>query len=291
MRVLVTGTRGQLAMSLAAEARRVSGIELLALGRPTLDLETPSGIRSVIAAAAPDLVVNAAAYTAVDKAEADAARAFAINRDGAAAVAHAAATLNVPLIHLSTDYVFDGSKATPYVEADSTAPLNVYGQSKRGGEIAVLAACPSALIFRTSWVFSPFGANFVKTMLRLGSERPALRVVSDQFGNPTSALDIAAAILHIAPELVAAPRMGGIYHLANTGSTSWFGLAQAIFAEGARLGGRVPALEPIPAADYPLPARRPANSRLDTAAFTRRFGLVLRPWREAVAETVRGLAG
>jgi dTDP-4-dehydrorhamnose reductase len=289
MRILVTGKSGQVAMSLAAQARHLNGVELLALGRPTLDLEDPAAARAVIIAAAPDLVVNAAAYTAVDKAEADAARAFAINRDGAQAVAQAAATLHVPLIHLSTDYVFDGAKAAPYVETDSTAPLNVYGHSKREGETAVLAAYPPAFIFRTAWVFSPFGANFVKTMLRLGAERPSLRIVSDQFGNPTSAADIAAAIFEIAPQLVATPGSGGIYHLTNAGSTSWFGLAQAIFAEGARHGGPAPVLEPITTADYPTPARRPANSRLDTAAFGRRFGYAFRPWQEAVAETVRHL--
>lgn len=276
-------------MALAAEAPRASGIELLTLGRPMLDLAAPAAARAAIIAAAPDLVVNAAAYTAVDKAEADAARAFAINRDGAAAVAEAAAALNAPLIHLSTDYVFDGRKAAPYVETDIMAPLNVYGQSKRDGEQAVLAACPSALILRTSWVFSPFGANFVKTMLRLGTERPVLRVVSDQFGNPTSAVDIAAAILNIVPQLAAAPGAGGIYHLTNAGSTSWFGLARAIFAESARLGGPSPVLEPISTAEYPLPARRPPNSRLDTSAFRQRFGRELRPWQDALAETVRRL--
>jgi dTDP-4-dehydrorhamnose reductase len=287
MRILVTGKNGQLAMSLAAQARCLNDIELLALDRSTLDLEQPAAARAAVISAAPDLVVNAAAYTAVDKAETDAARAFAVNRDGAQAIASAAFALNVPLIHLSTDYVFDGAKPTPYVESDPTGPLNVYGRSKRDGERAVLEACPAALIFRTSWVFSPFGTNFVTTMLRIGAERPSLRIVSDQIGNPTGAADIAAAILSIAPQAVVAPGEGGIYHLTNSGSTSWFGVAQAIFAESARHGGPSPALEPIMAADYPAPARRPANSRLDTSAFERRFGHALRPWQEAVTETVR----
>ncbi len=289
MRILVTGSKGQLALSLAAQARHLNGVELLRLGRPVLDLEDPASVSAAIAAAAPDLIVNAAAYTAVDGAEADKARAFAVNRDGAMAVAMAAAALNAPLIHLSTDYVFDGTKPAPYVETDKTAPLNVYGHSKREGEQAVLAAHPAALVLRTSWVFSPYGANFVRTMLRLGAERDSLRIVSDQAGNPTSALDLAAAILNIAPQAMAAPGDGGIFHLTNAGSTSWFELAEAVFAESARHGGPVPALEPITTAEYPTPARRPLNSRLETQAFARRFGLTLRPWQDAVQETVRRL--
>lgn len=292
MRVLVTGSSGQVATALAVQARTRSSIELLALGRPALDLENPDAATSVIMAAAPDLVVNAAAYTAVDRAESDQERAFAINRDGAMAVARAAAALDVPLIHLSTDYVFDGTKASPYLETDEPAPLNVYGRSKRGGEEAVLAAHPSAIIFRTSRVFSESGANFVKTMLRIGAEKRSLRIVSDQFGNPTSAADIADVILSIAPQAATMREVGGIYHLTNAGSTSWFGLAGAVFEESARHGGPSPVLEPIPTADYPTPARRPFNSRLDTSALSRRFGCVLRPWQDAVAETVtRLLAG
>lgn len=289
MRILVTGRSGQLALSLAARARSLGGVELVAAGRPGLDLEDAPGARAAIIAAAPDLVVNAAAFTAVDQAESARARAFAINRDGAAAVASAASHLGIPLVHLSTDYVFDGRKAKPYVESDSTAPLNVYGRSKREGEVAVLDAYPAALILRTSWVFSPFGSNFVKTMLRIGAERPRVRIISDQFGNPTSATDLAGAILAIAPQLVATPGAGGIYHVTNAGSTSWFGLAEVVFAEAARLGVPHPLLEAITTADYPLPAPRPADSRLDTSAFGNRFGHGLRPWQDAVAETVRCL--
>lgn len=289
MRILVTGSKGQLALSLAAQASDLHDVELMSLGRPVLDLEDPASVRAAIAAAAPDLIVNAAAYTAVDRAEADEARAFAVNRDGARAVALAAAAIDAPLIHLSTDYVFDGTKPSPYIETDATSPLNVYGHSKREGEQAVLAAHPAALVLRTSWVFSPYGTNFVKTMLRLGVERDSLRIVSDQTGNPTSALDIAAAILSIAPQAVAAPGDGGIFHLTNAGSTSWFGLAEAVFAESARHGGRAPALEPVATAAYPTPARRPLNSRLETSALAHRFGITLRPWQDAVQETVRRL--
>lgn len=288
MRLLVTGRNGQVATSLAERAATHPGIEVLALGRPELDLESPATVEAAIAAARPDLVVNAAAYTAVDKAESDSGRAFAANRDGAAAAARAAARLGVPVIHLSTDYVYPGDKPSPYVESDATGPSSVYGQSKFEGEQAVMAAHPQALIFRTSWVYSPFGANFVKTMLRIGKDRDVVRVVADQHGNPTSAIDIADAILRLAPGLGSTPA-GGIYHLCGSGSTTWCGLAQAIFAESGKLGGPAPRVEAITTAEYPTPARRPANSRMDTAAFTARFGFALRPWPDAVAETVARL--
>lgn len=288
MRLLVTGRNGQVATSLAERAAAHPGIEVLALGRPELDLENPATVEAAIAAARPDLVVNAAAYTAVDKAESDSGRAFAANRDGAAAAARAAARLGVPVIHLSTDYVYPGDKPSPYVESDATGPSSVYGQSKLEGEQAVMAAHPQALIFRTSWVYSPFGANFVKTMLRIGKDRDVVKVVADQQGNPTSAIDIADAILRLAPGLGSTPA-GGIYHLCGSGSTTWCGLAQAIFAESGKLGGPAPRVEAITTAEYPTPARRPANSRMDTAAFTARFGFALRPWPDAVAETVARL--
>lgn len=288
MRLLVTGRNGQVATSLAERAAAHPGIEVLALGRPELDLENPATVEAAIADARPDLVVNAAAYTAVDKAESDSGRAFAANRDGAAAAARAAARLGVPVIHLSTDYVYPGDKPSPYVESDATGPSSVYGQSKFEGEQAVMAAHPQALIFRTSWVYSPFGANFVKTMLRIGKDRDVVKVVADQQGNPTSAIDIADAILRLAPGLGSTPA-GGIYHLCGSGSTTWCGLAQAIFAESGKRGGPAPRVEAITTAEYPTPARRPANSRMDTAAFTARFGFALRPWPDAVAETVARL--
>lgn len=288
MRLLVTGRNGQVATSLAERAAAHPGIEVLALGRPELDLENPATVEAAIADARPDLVVNAAAYTAVDKAESDSGRAFAANRDGAAAAARAAARLGVPVIHLSTDYVYPGDKPSPYVESDATGPSSVYGQSKLEGEQAVMAAHPQALIFRTSWVYSPFGANFVKTMLRIGKDRDVVKVVADQQGNPTSAIDIADAILSLAPGL-GGTAAGGIYHLCGSGSTTWCGLAQAIFAESGKRGGPAPRVEAITTAEYPTPARRPANSRMDTAAFTARFGFALRPWPDAVAETVARL--
>ena len=284
MRILVTGRSGQLAASLAEMAADRPDSELIFLGRPEFDLEMTEQISEQIEAGRPELVINAAAYTAVDKAETEPERAFAINRDGAAAGARAAARLGVPFVHVSTDYVFDGRKAEPYREMDETGPLNVYGRSKLEGERAVLEAHPEALILRTSWVFSPFGTNFLKTMLRVGAAQPALRVVSDQIGNPTSALDLAAAILKISPALRSEP--GGLYHLTGDGSTSWHGFAEFIFRESAKRGGPAPAVEAIPSADYKTAAARPANSRLDCSAFANRFGFNLRPWTSAAAETV-----
>jgi dTDP-4-dehydrorhamnose reductase len=289
IRMLVTGQQGQVALSLIERGHAQPGIEVVALGRPVLDLERPETVEAAIHAARPDIVVNAAAYTAVDKAEAEPQRAFAANRDGAAAAARAAARLGVPFIHLSTDYVYPGDKPAPYAETDATGPMSVYGRSKLEGEQAVAAAHPAAIILRTSWVYSPFGANFVKTMLRIGKDREVVRVVDDQHGNPTSAIDIADAICRIAPSLLDGAATGGIYHCCGEGSTTWCGFARAIFAESARRGGPSPRVEAITTADYPTPARRPANSRMETAAFRRRFGFSLRPWQHAMAETVERL--
>lgn len=289
IRIAVTGQRGQVALSLAERGQYHHDIEVIALGRPGLDLEQPETVAAALLAARPDLVVNAAAYTAVDKAEAEPQRAFAANRDGAGAVARSAAQLDIPLIHLSTDYVYSGAKHSPYLESDATGPASVYGRSKLAGEQAVLAAQPEAVILRTSWVYSPFGANFVKTMLRLAGERDVLRVVDDQQGHPTSAIDIADAILRIAPPLARGEAAGGIYHCCGEGSTTWCGFARAILAESAKRGGPAARVEAIATADYPTAAQRPPNSRLDTGAFRQRFGFALRPWQEAMAETVARL--
>ena len=288
IRLVVTGSKGQVASSLKERAGAGGGIRVVALGRPALDLEKPETVAPAISRAKPDIVVSAAAYTAVDKAEQEQGRAFAVNRDGVEALAAAAWQLGVPFIHLSTDYVYPGDKPEPYVESDATGPLGVYGASKLAGELAVRAAHSSSVILRTSWVYSPFGTNFVKTMLRLGKERETLRVVDDQQGNPTSAIDIADAILKIAPRLVTEDG-GGTYHLCGEGSTTWCGFARFIFATGARFGGPSPAVEAITTAEFLTAAKRPANSRMDTSAFANRFGFRLRPWQEASAETVARL--
>ena len=287
MRILVTGRTGQVATALCERAAFHPGVEVIAVGRPELDLERPDSIASAIRAAEPDVVVNAAAFTTVDLAENQPERAFAVNRDGAGTVAAAAARCGADLIHLSTDYVFSGDTNMPYRETDATGPACVYGHSKLQGELAVRAAHPGAVILRTSWVFSPFGQNFLKTMLRIGRERPDVRVVNDQHGNPTSALDLADAILRIAPSLAGAA--GGTYHLSGEGGTTWFGFAQQIFAASAALGGPHPVLVPVTTSDYPTAARRPADSRLSSAAFRARYGFGVGPWEDAVAATVRRL--
>jgi dTDP-4-dehydrorhamnose reductase len=288
MKIFVAGSAGQLARALVDRAA-ASGVELLALGRPDLDLERRHG-GARIAEFAPDAIINAAAYTAVDAAERDSARAFAVNRDGAAWLAGIAVQRKVPFLHVSTDYVFDGTKDAPYTEDDVSNPQTAYGRTKRAGEEAVLTTCPSALIFRTAWVFSPYGQNFVKTMLRLASEQGALRVVNDQRGNPTSAHDLASALLDIAHRVAQhADHPRGIYHLAAEGETTWFGFAEAIMGLAANSGHRPVPVIPIAGADYPTAARRPANSRLDCGKLQRDFGLRLPCWQDGLAATMQAL--
>lgn len=289
MRIVVIGTQGQVARSLVAIAPAV-GVEIAAIGRPHLDLARGDGVAAKIAGAAPDLIVNAAAYTAVDRAETEPEAAFAVNAGGAEAVAAAASRLGVPLIHLSTDYVFDGSKTSPYVETDPVAPLGVYGRSKLDGERRVASACPRHIILRTAWVHSPFGSNFVKTMLRLAGSWPDVAVVDDQIGSPTFAPHLAEAILEIA-RLVRSRGSPpwGIYHAAGSGGVTWCGLAREIFAVSASQGGPVAAVRAITTAEFPTPARRPANSRLDCTLLSRTFGVQLPDWRRGVAACVAGL--
>lgn len=291
MRIVVTGREGQFVRSMV-ERGSSAGHEVIALGRPELDLAADADpIVEAIGTARPDIVVSAAAYTAVDKAEEERKIAFAINERGAGAVARAAREAGVPLIHLSTDYVFDGSKAEPYVEDDATNPSGVYGASKLAGERAVAAEQPDSAILRTAWVYSPFGANFVKTMLRLAADRDSLGIVADQRGNPTSALDIADGVLAVASNLVGDRDLDyrGIFHMTASGEASWAEFAEAIFEQSAKLGGPSAAVKAISTADYPTPARRPANSRLDCARLERVHGVKLPQWRESLEKVVRRL--
>ena len=283
--ILVAGKSGQLARCLL-DSTVLHDVPMVAVGRPELDLENGEGIDRVMAAVEPSAIVNAAAYTAVDRAEAESERAFAVNCDGATLLAAGAARRGIPFIQISTDYVFDGSKRSPYREDDVPAPQNVYGSSKLAGEIAVLKACPSAAVIRTSWVYSPYGNNFVRTMLRLSDEQPVVRIVEDQRGTPTSAADLAVAILAIAEQLRSANGSddAGIYHLAGDGETSWHGFATAVFASLARRGRRVPTLQAITTAEYPTPTRRPKNSCLDSSKAERIFGVRLPPWRSSLEE-------
>ena len=292
MRIVVTGgPDGQVLLSLA-ERGGAAGHDIVALGRPELDLMgDEEAIVRAIEQARPDVVVSAAAYTAVDKAESERDLAFAINARGAGAVAKAAEQLGVPVIHISTDYVFDGSKPAPYVESDVPNPVSVYGASKLAGEEAVLAATPNAAILRTAWVYSPFNANFVKTMLRLASDRDEVGVVADQRGNPTSALDIAKAILAVAANLVASdkPDLRGVFHMTGQGEGSWADFAEHIFATSAAAGGPTASVRRISTTDYPTPARRPANSRLDSSKLHETHKVRLSDWRSSTREVVRRL--
>jgi dTDP-4-dehydrorhamnose reductase len=285
MRLYVIGGQGQVARSLREAAAGDASIVFGCGERPAVDLLRPASISQALAAFRPDLVVNPAAYTAVDKAESEPDQAFALNRDGAGAVAAATAALGVPLIHLSTDYVFDGAKAAPYVESDPVAPQGVYGRSKLEGERAVASAHPSHIILRTAWVYAPFGGNFVRTMLRLSAERDSLRVVDDQIGCPTYAPDIAAAILAIASKVVAGgwrPEFTGVTHLAGPDAVTWHGFAEAIIAGAAARGGRSVPVHPIPSSDYPTPAARPANSKLSTARLATLFDVRLPPLKRSL---------
>jgi len=281
LRVAVIGRQGQLARALA----ELSGddVAVTCIGRPQLDLAQPESIAAALQSLAADIVINAAAYTAVDKAESEADLAFRINRDGAAAVAEACANRKLPLIHLSTDYVFAGDQPEPWSEADPCQPQSVYGASKLAGEQAVQAAWPAAVILRTAWVHSPFGNNFVRTMLRLSTERDRLRVVADQHGSPTYAPDLAVAILAMAKQ----GKSGGIFHLAGAGAATWHDVA----VETMRAAGRSVPVDAISTADYPTPAKRPANSVLETAKIAAVYGIRLPPWQDGVQRCVARLLG
>lgn len=293
MRLVVTGTQGQVAQSLLARGI-AAGHQVIAVGRPELDLSRPTGYEQLLSGLAPDVVVSAAAYTAVDKAESEPAVAHAVNADGPSALARAAKSLGVPLVHLSTDYVFAGDKMAPYVETDPVNPLGVYGLSKLAGEEAVLAQYPdNSAVLRIAWVYSQFGSNFVKTMLRLAIDRAEINVVGDQFGNPTSALDIADGILKVASNLVSDPasQLRGVFHMTAAGETSWAGFAEAIFAASEAACGPTARVRAITTNDYPTLARRPANSRLDCGKLEECHAVKLGDWRVSSAAVVAQLVG
>jgi dTDP-4-dehydrorhamnose reductase len=285
-KILVTGGNGQLATALASQA----GARVRVVGRPEFDFDQPNTIAASFHAADPWLVINAAAYTAVDAAESDEAAAFRANSDGPEELARLCHAADVPLIHVSTDYVFDGEKTSPYVETDPVGPHGVYGASKLAGELAVLATGAKAIIPRTAWVYAATGRNFVRTMLRLAQTQDHLRVVADQHGSPTSADDLAAALLTIATRLEIegwSDRFGGVFHAAGTGETTWHEFALAVFEEAARHGARVPkSVAAIATAEYPTPARRPANSRLNCLRLEETFGYRFPHWRESLARTI-----
>lgn len=293
MRIAVTGKSGQLATSLVERAS-AAGHEVVTLGRPELELEDPNSILAAVETAEPDAIVSAAAYTAVDKAESESGLAHAVNGAGAGTVAQAAKTLNIPLVHVSTDYVFDGRLDRPYRETDATSPASVYGASKLAGEKAVLAAHPTgAAVIRVAWVYSPFGANFVKTMLRLANDRDELSVVADQVGNPTSALDIADGLVTVLTNLASAPDadLRGVFHMTAAGEASWADFAETIFAQSAAKGGATAAVKRITTAEFPTAARRPPNSRLDCGKIARSHGIRLPEWHGALESVISRLYG
>lgn len=271
--ILVFGKTGQVARELAGLAP-----DATFLGRDEADLSDPPACAGLIETLAPDAVINAAAYTAVDRAEAEETVARTVNAEAPGAMARAAAVRGIPFVHVSTDYVFGGSGDAPFAPGDWTGPLNVYGHTKLAGEDAVRAAGGPHAILRTSWVFSAHGSNFVKTMLRLSETHYALSVVDDQFGGPTPATAIAAACLTIADRLRTAPELSGTYHLSGAPDTSWKGFAEAIF----RAAGRNVAVNGISTKDYPTRAPRPLNSRLDCSSTAAAFGLERPDWRQSL---------
>ena len=293
MRVFVAGREGQLARALLARLVP-EGHEVTALEPPELDLTSRESIAAALDAARPELVINAAAYTAVDRAEDQAELARAVNATGAGWLAEAAAARGAPFVHVSTDYVFDGLKGSPYVETDPVSPIGVYGVTKEEGERLVLAAQPRSAVIRTAWVCSPDGANFVKTMLRLAKERDEIRVVADQQGAPTFAADLADAIARMAPRLMEAKAGDegyGIFHLSGAPHTTWHGFTQEILAQAGRRGHPVPKLTPIATSDYPTKAQRPADGRLDCSKITRVHGIQPADWRISLGRALDSLVG
>lgn len=290
MKVLVLGTGGQLGHELM-QAAWPAGVTVAGVAHPDFDLTRDGEVARVMAEHRPDALINATAYTAVDKAESEADVAYTINRDGPAAMAAACAAAGIPLVHVSTDYVFDGSKAGAYVESDPVCPVNVYGASKAAGEEAVRLGHARHVILRTSWVYAAYGANFVKTMRRFGAERDEMRVVADQHGAPTSAADLAAAIVTIVTRAVTSPDATpwGTYHYTGGGETTWFGFAERIFQHMAATTGRRPRLSPIATADYPTPAKRPANSRLDCTRVRAAFGVATPAWEDSLDRVLAAL--
>lgn len=292
LRVAVTGKEGQVARAMTAVGPSM-GVDIVAVGRPELDLAELGSILPALTAARPDVVVSAAAYTAVDKAEDDASVAFAINGAGAGAVAEAAQALNIPVLHLSTDYVFDGAKMEPYVETDATGPTSAYGASKLEGERRVAAATANHAIFRTAWVYSAHGTNFLKTMLKLGETRDTLSVVADQRGCPTSAEDIACALIIAARKMVEHrdARYRGIFHLTGSGEASWADFASEIFHAAEGYGRRAVGVIPITSDNYPSVVKRPANSRLSGEKLERIYGICLPDWKQSTTKIVGELMG
>jgi dTDP-4-dehydrorhamnose reductase len=285
--IIIVGSNGQLGWELVRQSR-LKGLEAQALDCPGIDIGDPLSIRSCLTPMRVRIIVNAAAYTAVDKAEAEPDAAFAVNREGARNLAVFCKDRRLPLIHMSTDYVFDGTKEGAYLENDSVAPLGIYGRSKEAGEAEVRGLLESHVIIRTAWLYGVHGQNFVKTMLKLGRERETLRVVADQWGCPTYAADLAGAVLKVAGLYLAGSAIAwGTYHYCGAGMTSWHGFGSAIFELARKYESlKVREVTPITTAEYPTPAKRPANSVLNCSKIERSFAVRLRPWKESLSEMI-----
>jgi len=287
MKIMITGSGGQLGKEIVMQIESLE-FEPVAMDLPDLDITHPDQIRKVIAELTPCMVINASAYTNVDGAETHTEAAYAVNRDGPAHLAAACSAFAIPLIHISTDFVFDGRKKNPYLESDRVSPLSIYGKSKAEGEAAVRTALRQHLIVRTSWLYSEHGHNFVKTMLNLGRERDQLSVVADQYGCPTGAADLAGAILTMAKKIIAGDKIRwGTYHYSGEGTTTWHGFAEAIFKLAAsREKLKIRQVKSITTDQYPLPARRPLYSSLDCGLILDQFGVQTMPWEQSLATVI-----
>ncbi|HIK29154.1 MAG: dTDP-4-dehydrorhamnose reductase [Oscillatoriaceae bacterium SKW80] len=288
-RILITGSNGQLGWELQRTLAPVENV--IAVSRARLDLSQPASITQVVQEVKPNIIINAAAYTAVDKAESEPSVAYAVNATGVGVLAEIAQQLAIPLIHISTDYVFDGKNNLPYLETDATNPLGVYGKSKLAGEEAIRKVGGNFIIIRTAWLYGVGGkSNFVKTMLRLGSEREEVRVVTDQVGSPTWTGDLAAALAQLIANI--SPKLEGTYHYTNSGVASWYDFAVAVFEEAQLLGFplKVKRVVPITTAQYPTPARRPAYSVLSCAKITAALGTYPPHWRQALRKMLQELS-
>ena len=292
IRAIVTGSRGQVATALAQRAAGRDDLDLTFLARPEFDLQTPEPVAREILERRPDAILSVAAYTAVDLAEDEPDLAMAINGHAPGVLARAAAELGIPIVHLSTDYVFSGTGSTAYAESDLPAPVTQYGRSKLAGEQAIAAATPQHVILRTAWVYGAAGKNFAKTMLALAENRDELSVVHDQVGNPTCALDIADGLVRVLTALTAGAEHGGLYgtyHMAGAEEASWYEFAQEIFRQSTARGGPTASVVPVDSSAFPTKAKRPANSRLNCAKFSQTFGLALPGYTQALPDVVEAL--
>ncbi len=293
LKILITGKEGQVDSEFALRAAASHDIELTRIGLPDCDLGRPESLRAPVLAARPDVIISSAAFTAVDRCEAEEDLALRVNAHGPGALAGLAAELGVPILHLSTDYVFSGEKTTPWQEDDLPAPVSAYGRTKLAGELAVRAATDNHVILRTAWVYSVHGTNFVKTMLRLAETRDEISVVTDQWGCPSSAAEIARGLETIARRVAvdANPALRGTFHMTGQGETHWAGFAEVIFEGARRRGAKAARIIPIAGSAWPSPARRPANSRLNCDRLRDIYGLGLAPWRESLEKCLDQLIG